>query len=1011
MVVPLIFLSLFPVLGSIIPCFASSLVSDFHVLLTLKQGFKFSEPALSSWNSSSSPTSVCSSWVGIRCSRGRVVAVDLTDLSLSGSVSPIISGLDRLSDLSLAGNNLSGSIELANLGSLRSLNISDNQFSGGLDWNFSSIANLEVFDVYDNNLTAPLPLGILNLSKLRYLDLGGNFFYGKVPPLYGNLVSLEYLSLSGNDLHGEIPGELGNLTNLREIYLGYYNVFEGGIPKEFGKLVNLVHMDLSSCELDGQIPHELGNLKSLDTLYLHINLLSGSIPRQLGNLTSLLYFDLSNNALTGEIPSEFSNLRQLKLFNLFMNRLHGSIPDYVADLPDLDTLGLWMNNFTGIIPQKLGQNRKLQLLDLSSNKLTGKIPPNLCSSNQLRILILLKNFLFGPIPSGLGTCCSLTRLRLGQNYLNGSIPNGLIYLPLLSLAELQDNYLSGTLSENANSSSQPALLGQLILSNNLLSGKIPYSISNFSSLQIFSLSGNQLSGPIPPSIGQLHQVLNLDLSRNSLSGEIPPEIGNCFHLTYLDMSQNNLSGSIPSEISSIHILNYINMSRNHLNQSIPKSLATMKSLTTADFSFNDLSGKLPEAGQFAFFNASSFAGNPQLCGSLLNNPCNFTSITDSPGNPRADFKLIFALGLLICSLVFAAAAIMKAKSFKRKGPESWKMTAFQKVEFTMSDVLECVKDGNVIGRGGAGIVYHGKMPNGVEIAVKKLLGFGFGLAPNSTHDDHGFRAEIQTLGNIRHRNIVRLLAFCSNKETNLLVYEYMRNGSLGEALHVNNKKGGLFLSWNLRYKIAIEAAKGLCYLHHDCSPLILHRDVKSNNILLNSSFEAHVADFGLAKFLIDGGGASQCMSAIAGSYGYIAPEYAYTLRVDEKSDVYSFGVVLLELLTGRRPVGEFGEGIDIVQWSKKVTNCRKQDAADIVDPRLAISVPKDEAMHLFFIAMHCVQENSVERPTMREVVQMLSEFPRAHSPDSSSSLIPSQQFDNKQNDSKCPPKFKQHILV
>lgn len=133
--------------------------------------------------------------------------------------------------------------------------------------------------------------------------------------------------------------------------------------------------------------------------------------------------------------------------------------------------------------------------------------------------------------------------------------------------------------------------------------------------------------------------------------------------------------------------------------------------------------------------------------------------------------------------------------------------------------------------------------------------------------------------------------------------------------------------------------------------------------------------------------------------------------MDEKSDVYSFGVVLLELLTGRRPVGEFGEGIDIVQWSKKVTNCRKQDAANIVDPRLAISVPKDEAMHLFFIAMHCVQENSVERPTMREVVQMLSEFPRAHSPDSSSSLIPSQQFDNKQNDSKCPPKFKQHILV
>ena len=189
------------------------------------------------------------------------------------------------------------------------------------------------------------------------------------------------------------------------------------------------------------------------------------------------------------------------------------------------------------------------------------------------------------------------------------------------------------------------------------------------------------------------------------------------------------------------------------------------------------------------------------------------------------------------------------------------MTTFQKVDFAVSNVLECLKDGNVIGRGGAGIVYHGKMPTGVEIAVKKLLGFG----SNSHH--HRLRAEIRALGNIRHRNIVRLLAFCSNKDTNLLVYEYMRNGSLGEALH--GKKGG-FLSWNMRYKIAVDSAKGLCYLHHDCSPLIVHRDVKSNNILLNSSFEAHVADFGLAKYLVDGG-ASECMSAIAGSYGYIAP--------------------------------------------------------------------------------------------------------------------------------------------
>lgn len=840
---------------------SSTLISDFHALIALKQGFEFPNAAISTWNSST-PTSVCS-WSGIKCFHNRVVSLNISNMALYGSVSTDISKLDKLMELSIDGNNFTGEIRIENMSSLRFLNISNNQFSGDLDWNYSTLPNLQVLDVYNNNLSSNLPLGILSLNNLKHLELGGNFFYGEIPPSYGNLAGLEYLSLAGNDLEGKIPRELGNLTNLKEIYLGYYNAYKGGIPREFGKLINLVHMDLSSCDLDGSIPSELGNLRSLDTLFLHINRLSGSIPKELGNLTGLMNLDLSLNILTGEIPYELINLGRIRLLNLFMNRLHGSIPDFVAEYPEMDTLALWMNNFTGVIPRNLGKNQKLQVLDLSTNKLTGTVPQHLCESRQLRILILQKNFLFGSIPQDLGTCLSLVRVRLGENYFNGSIPSSFIYLPQLNFLELQNNMLSGSLSENSDSSSKnQTKLGQMNLSNNQLSGPLPSSLSDFSSLQILLLSGNKFSGPIPPSIGELHQAVKVDLSGNSLTGEIPHEIGNCLHLNYLDLSKNNLSGSIPPEISNIRILNYLNLSRNHLTEAIPQSIGTMKSLTTADFSFNDLSGKLPETGQFSVFNATSFAGNPQLCGSALNNPCNLTAAASAAGKSHNAFKLVFAVGLLLCSLIFATAAIAKARSFKRNGSNSWRMTAFQKPDFTVADVVECVKDGNVIGRGGAGIVYHGKMTNGSEIAVKKLLGF------NSINShDHGFKAEIRTLGNIRHRNIVRLLAFCSNKDTNLLVYEYMRNGSLGEALH--GKKGG-FLSWNLRYKIAMDSAKGLCYLHHDCSPLIVHRDVKSNNILLNSSFEAHVADFGLAKFLVDGA-ASQCMSAIAGSYGYIAP--------------------------------------------------------------------------------------------------------------------------------------------
>ncbi|KAK8921918.1 Leucine-rich repeat receptor-like serine/threonine-protein kinase BAM1 [Platanthera zijinensis] len=951
---------------------------------------------LPEWNISI-PGSVCS-WAGVGCDRGRVSAIDLSGLNVSGTVE--IAGLPALVSLSLAGNALGGVIAVSQLPSLRYLNISGNQFSGGLDWNYSGeLPSLEIFDAYDNNFTAPLPLGVADLKNLRYLDLGGNFFYGEIPPSYGGMLAMESLSLAGNDLRGRIPGELGNLTGLNHLYLGYFNAFDGGIPAELGELVNLVHLDISGCGIDGAIPNNLGKLINLRTLFLHTNALSGTIPAAIGNLTKLVNLDLSNNALTGEIPNELAGLTNLNLFNLFMNRLHGSIPEFVAGLPELETLELFTNNFTGTIPENLGNNGKLRLLDLSSNKLTGIIPKDLCPSNKLKILILFKNFLFGPLPESLGKCSSLTRVRLAQNYLNGSIPSGFIYLPQLDLLELYSNYLSGSISENFESKQGESRLNVLNLSNNLLSGAIPASISKLSFLETLILSGNRFSGEIPGSIGILRHAEKLDLSRNELIGAIPLQIGQCGQLTYLDLSGNNLSGSIPSELAALGVLSYLNLSRNNLSNSIPRSIGSIASLTVADFSFNNLSGFLPDSGQLAFLNASAFAGNPLLCGSTISKSC-VTSKAAPPPPPLhrlpPDFKLVFALGLLICSLVFAAAAAANKRSTATSTTASggpWKMTAFQKVSFGMKEVIESMKDGNEIGRGGAGVVYLGRCPNGDGIAVKRLMGFGTG------GNDHGFRAEIRTLGSIRHRNIVRLLAFCSDSRTNVLVYEFMGAGSLGEALHGDG--GGFFLGWDRRYRIALEAARGLSYLHHDCSPMIIHRDVKANNILLDVNLEAHVADFGLARFIQDAA-ASDCMSAVAGSYGYIAPEYAYTLRVDEKSDVYSFGVVLLELITGRRPVGEFGDGVDIAQWVKKTTNGEKQRVDAVLDSRLLGAVPMDEAVHVFFVSMLCIQENSVRRPAMRDVVQMLSEFGRHVSQDEGSTSSSSSASEQRPPEKKQP---------
>ncbi|XP_074567705.1 uncharacterized protein LOC141824339 [Curcuma longa] len=955
---------------------------DHSVLLSIKIDLADSgAAALAAWDNA---TDHCS-WPAVTCdSRGAVVALDLSGRNLSGLLPSSVGGLRFLFHLSVAANSLSGPIppELSLLTSLRYLNLSNNIFNGSFAPSLGRLARLRVLDLYNNNLTGSLPRAVAAMSQLRHLHLGGNYFSGSIPPEYGSWKSLEYLALSGNELTGPIPPEIGNLSALRELYIGYYNSYEGSLPAEIGNLSALVRLDAANCGLSGRIPPEIGNLQRLDSLFLQVNGLSGEIPPALGRLKSLKSLDLSNNALTGEIPPSFAELSNLTLLNLFRNKLFGAIPEFVGDIPQLEVLQVWENNFTGSIPRRLGTNGRLQLLDFSSNKLTGWLPQDLCYGNKLETLIALSNFLFGPIPDSLGRCESLSRIRMGENYLNGTIPQGLLSLPKLSQVELQDNLLTGGFPSTGNSLISPSL-GQICLSNNRLTDPLPPSIGNFSGLQKLLLNQNSFTGSIPPEIGRMQQLSKLDLSGNRFSGSITPQITKCKLLTFVDLSRNELSGNVPAEIAAMRILNYLNLSRNHLEGQIPVSISTMQSLTAVDFSYNNLSGDVPSTGQFSYFNATSFVGNPDLCGPYLG-PCQpgISHPVRTKGALSASFKLLLVIGLLICSIIFAIAAIVKARSLKKASEaRAWKLTAFQRLDFTIDDVLNCLKEENIIGKGGAGIVYKGVMPDGEQVAVKRLPAMSRG----SSHD-HGFNAEIQTLGRIRHRHIVRLLGFCSNHETNLLVYEYMPNGSLGEVLH--GTKGG-HLHWDTRYKVALEAAKGLCYLHHDCSPLILHRDVKSNNILLDSNFEAHVADFGLAKFLQDTG-TSECMSAIAGSYGYIAPEYAYTLKVDEKSDVYSFGVVLLELVTGRKPVGEFGDGVDIVQWVKKITGSNKEEVVKILDPRLP-SVPIHEVMHMFYVAMLCVEEQSIERPTMREVVQILNELPKSplkQGEDSSSGNVP-----------------------
>ncbi|KAL8466796.1 hypothetical protein ACS0TY_035740 [Phlomoides rotata] len=938
-------------------------LSDLEILLSLKSSLIGSSGSgFQDWAAppSSSPAAHCS-FSGVTCDgAARVASLTVTNAPLHGTLPPEIGLLDELVNLTLAADSLAGPLpkELSRLSSLKFLNLSFNAFSGAIpDQLVMKLTELEFFDVYNNNFAGKLPVGFVNLKRLKFLNLGGNYFSGEIPEIYSDLRSVTHLALQGNSLTGNIPASLAKIPNLQELYLGYDNTYSGGIPPEFGSISTLRLLDLAMCNLSGEIPESLGNLKHLHTLFLQANNLTGEIPAELSGMESLMSLDLSVNNLAGEIPETLANLKNLTLINLFQNKFQGPFPCFIGDLPNLEVLQVWHNNFTLELPHNLGWNGRLVLLDVSGNHLTGTIPRDLCRGGRLKTLILMDNYFYGPIPEEIGNCKSLARVRMRKNFFNGSIPAGFFRLPLLDMLELNDNYLTGELPEDNSGD----MLGSLALSNNWITGKIPESIGNFRNLEILSLDMNKFSGRIPSTIFGMKKLSMLNLSGNGLIGDIPATIARSSHLTFIDVSRNSLEGSIPRSISILQNLNVLNVSRNHLDGLIPSEIGSMKSLTILDLSYNNFSGRRPSYGLLKDLDDRFLDGNPNLC------PPNttFCSSESSPSHKRhsSNARMIIISLLIISCLLLPGSWIIIRKTRLEKS-RRWKLTAFQKLDFGVQDVVQCLQEENIIGKGGAGIVYRGSMPNGMEIAIKRINVRGSGRS------DRGFMAEIRTLGRIKHRNVVKLVGYACNKETNLLLYEYMSNGSLGEMLRGSK---GSCLQWELRYKIGVDAAKGLCYLHHDSSPSIIHRDVKSNNILLDDKYEAHVADFGLAKFW-DDVDASQCMSSIAGSYGYIAPEYAYTLKVNQKSDVYSFGVVLLELITGRKAVGEFGDGVDLVKWVKKTTSELLDFAAAalaVVDSRL-IGYPPIEVVSVFKIAMACVEDESSMRPSMRQVVHLLT---------------------------------------
>lgn len=984
---------------------ASSLNQEGLFLLKFKAGLDDPLEVLSDWNPGD--LSPCN-WTGVTCSAaGYVSAIEIVGRELQGPFHPLLCRIPNLSYISLARNFINSSLPDAALSpcpALVHLDLSENLLVGPLPSALASLPLLRHLDLTGNNFSGPIPPAFARFPHLENLSLVANLLTGTIPSFLGHVTSLQQLNLSYNPFTpGPIPAEIGDLVSLRTLWLAGCNLV-GNIPPSLGRLRSLLNFDVSRNELDGPIPESLVGLSSVVQIELYNNSLTGQIPEGLASIVSLRRIDASMNRLEGPIPAGFFDLPLLDSLNLYENRLVGGLPESISRAGKLSELRLFSNRLNGTLPAEFGKNSPLSVVDLSDNQFTGEIPPSICEQGFLEELMLIGNFFSGPLPESLGNCRSLQRVRLKNNLLSGELPSRMWGLPRVYLLDIAGNGFSGGISSAIAGATN---LSNLILSNNRFSGNIPVEIGTITSLYEFSADNNQLTGSLPATLSNLVELQKIDLHNNSLSGELPGGIQAWRRLSELNLADNEFAGRIPPELGSLPVLNYLDLSNNRFTGQIPPELQNLK-LNRFNVSNNLLSGDLPPFFANEAFRAS-FLGNPGLCGDLPGLcPSSQGSSTKNQGYLWLLRSIFILTGLvLVVGVAWFYWRCMKFKKAKEEADKSkWTLTSFHKVGFREHEILYSLDEDNLIGTGASGKVYKAVLSNGETVAVKKLWCSSGKKGDNQEGNlqnpgaGDAFEAEISTLGKIRHKNIVKLWCCCTYKDSRLLVYEYMPNGSLGDLLH--GPKSG-FLDWPTRYKIAMDAAEGLSYLHHDCAPPIVHRDVKSNNILLDAEFGARVADFGVAKAVEPVGKGVKSMSIIAGSCGYIAPgsslrifpssdscqiglclfglisglvEYAYTLRVNEKSDTYSFGVVLLELVTGKPPVDpEYGEK-DLVKWVCSTLETKGVD--HVLDPKLDACY-KDEIFRVLNIALLCTSNLPMNRPSMRRVVKMLVEVGAEHS--------------------------------
>ncbi|TKW06573.1 hypothetical protein SEVIR_7G248700v4 [Setaria viridis] len=838
----------------------------------------------------------------------------------------------------------------------------------------NTVCHITKLKMYALDLVGPIPEELRNLTHLTNLNLMQNYLTGPIPSFLGELTALQYLSLAINALSGSVPKELGKLVNLVSLGISINNL-NGSLPPELGNMVKLEQLYIDSSGLSGPLPPSFSKLTSLKILWASDNDFTGQIPDYIGSLSNLSDLRFQGNSFQGPLPTTLSNLVQLTSLRIGDIVNGSSSLAFISNMTSLNTLVLRNCRISdNLASVNFSQFAKLSLLDLSFNNITGLVPQALLNLNSLSFLFLGNNSLSGSLPSSIGT--SLKNLDFSYNQLSGNFPSWVS--PNLTLNLVANNFV---VSNSNNSVLLPSGLECLQRDTPCFLGspqRAPtWGVSNVGRFMeaferdyiIQSLnasytvySSTRLFRNTPDS--ELFQKARMSPSSLRYFG-IGLENGNyvvTLQFAEISFEDSRTWKSLGKRVFDI----YIQGERKEQNFDIRKeargSYAAVQKQYIIPVTRNFLEIHLFWAGKGTCCIPSQGHYGPLI--SAL-------SVTPAPNAARKRSKnktgatVGAAVGAVVVGLIVLTGLYVRRQKSRKLSLEQQDLynTVGRPNLFTYSygelkTASENFNSSNFLGEGGYGSVYKGKLSDGSVVAVKLL-------SETSRQGKKQFITEIETISQVQHRNLVKLYGCCLEGNNPLLVYEYLDNGSLDKALFGN---GRLNLDWPTRFEICLGIARGLAYLHEESSIRVVHRDIKASNVLLDANLNSKISDFGLAKLYDDKN--THISTKVAGTFGYLAPEYAMRGHMSEKVDVFAFGVVILETIAGRPNYdGRLGEDkAYLLEW---VWQLYEDDhPLDVTDPRLT-EFNSEEVLRAIRVGLLCIQSSPRQRPPMSRVVSML----------------------------------------